>query len=215
MEKNQTIILVVVLAVVVIVIVAAALLMGGGGRQTLPAYPGAAPEGASPKPTTESPSTGPSSAEQPSTPIGNDVAAALSAGMPVLCTMTIDMGVASGDPNLAGTTTTIDMKIEAPKMRAESSTMGMEFTVITDGTNVYMQMPAMGSDWYIMTPETATIDIPMPDEIREGLQNLPEGTTLDCQVTGDIPDSEFQLPPGVVPKDFSELMGGYNPEMYQ
>ena len=210
MEKNQMIILVVVLAVVVIVIVAAVLMMGGGGAPAAPTGPYPTGPGSTVPPPSETPSTG-----QPSTPVGNDVASAIAAGMPVLCTMTMDMGVMSGDPSLAGMTTTMSMKMESQKVRAEGSSMGMSFTVISDGVNAYVHMPMLGPDWYIASGEGMNVEVPTPEEVRQQLANLPEGMTLNCQPTGDIPDSEFQLPPGVVPKDMSEMMGGFDPSMYQ
>jgi len=190
MQQNQVMLLVVLLIVIVVIVAAVLLMGGGGGEQTIPMTgPGTAPGGGGAP--GGSPSGPPSGGGTPS--IGSDVLNAISAGMPVVCTMS--------DPSDGGMA--INLKMELPKVRMEGAVVGVSFTIISDGTNAYMQNSMQGSDWYIYPLDMVDVKIATPDEIG------------GCQVSGDIPDSEFQLPPGVVPKDLSAMAGDFDPSMYE
>lgn len=204
MQQNIMILLVVL--VVGVGIVAAVIMMSGGGEPaptTEPTVPTTIPT----VPTT--PSTAPTIPTTPSAPgggqvdVGSDVIAAMSAGSPVICTMIIDMAEANADPSLQGITTTMVIKMEHPKTRADATSMGVaSLSIISpDGVNAYMNIPMLGANtWYQSTVDEGT-EMPGPEEIGAMLAQLPAGVSINCEISGDIPDSEFQLPPGaeVVP----------------
>ncbi len=138
--------------------------------------------------------------------VSNDVLNALSSGTPVECIMTIDLGEASGDPSLNGQTSTTTIEIQGQKIRASGSIMGVEYIEISDGENLYLNYG--GSDWYLLSSgsEVPTqSEIPTAESIRESLQSMPAGVSLDCHVVAGFPPSDFMLPPGVVPKSIEDL----------
>jgi flagellar basal body-associated protein FliL len=197
MQQNQLIILVILLAVVIVAIVAVVLLMGGGDQQMTP-YPGTAPQ-------TGVPTTGQSGPTMPPTSSGSSnaqIANAMASGSPVSCTFQISSGSEQG---------TATLKMEAPKMRMEMSSMGDQITALTpDGQTVYMYM---AGQWYVFEGDAATVEMPDPSEVEYALNNPGEGISYNCQLVGDIPDSEFQLPPGVTPIDMANMYG--DPSMYE
>lgn len=201
MQQNQVILLVVILAVVIIGIVVAVMMMGQPPQQAQPYMPNSGMQNTGLNiPQTQNRGATP--------PAGNgDIAAAIAAGSPVSCKVTMDMGAASGDSSMAGQSASMNILMESPKMYAEGNAMGMSYTLIFDGTTAYMKMPMMGDDWYMMEGDPSTMSVPTAEDIREGLSNMPEGTTMDCQLVGDIPDSKFTLPPGVTAVDMSEMYG--------
>jgi len=146
----------------------------------------------------------------PVTPPETDIATVISEGKPISCLLTIDLSTLTSNPNYEGVTATSDIKAEGVKMRVEGSTMGFPFTVISNGERVYLNVPVLGDGWYDIGANVTMATIASPQEIRETMGRLREGITLDCQVTGDIPDSEFELPVGVVVKSFDELAGLVN-----
>jgi hypothetical protein len=219
MEQKQLMILLVLVVVIVVVVVAAVLLMGNRGPQTGPYGPatGGQPGGGSPLTGGVQPGTGgglPTTGGQPGTgggaTLGQGVPEAIATGRSVICTMTM---VVEGQG-----TTTANMKMEAPKMRVDATAMGVSTTLITaDGVSIYMYSPMLGDYWIKYTADASEVGMPTPDELTANLAQIPEGMTLNCQITGDIPDSEFTLPAGAEVKDMSELMAGYGdlPEGYE
>lgn len=185
MEKNMMMLLVVAV-VVVVVIIAAVLLMGGGGGG------GGVPIG------------------------GQDLANAISQGKPVECDMTLDLSKAGAGGMMEGVEGTMSGKIrmENPKISMVASMMfeagGMNMDVDmemrSDGVNAYMLMdgiPGMSGEWLkVSSGQTAGMPTD-PDEIARSLEQRPEGMTLECRLVGDIPDSEFQLPPGVTAREMT------------
>jgi hypothetical protein len=140
----------------------------------------------------------------------------MSSGQAIEWTMSGDMGVITGDPSFSGMTMSATIKMEAPKMWMSASAMGQSYTMISDGANLYMYSPMMGEDWYMFSGADADVTVGTPQEIMEGIQDIPEGVTLNCQLLADIPDSQFQLPAGVTPIDIMDMMEGtgYGPSMY-
>ncbi len=206
-------VLVAVLVVVVVVIVAAVLLMGGGGQQAPPGYPGTAPQGTAPPASSgesPQPTAGASGGE---TNIDINIANAMADGTPVECEMTGDLGKMSGDPSAEGMMMTASMKVEAPKMYMEGTSMGQSFKMISDGAMVYIYS---AGQWYEF-PMGEEMDMApvSPEEVQEMIDDIPEGVSINCQVVGDIPDSMFQLPAGASPVDLSEMMGEFDPSMYE
>jgi hypothetical protein len=199
MQQNQLIILVVLLVVVIIAVVAVAMMMG-------PQEPGVPttqpPAGSNPFAPPAS-NTGPIA--PPVTPPVGDASAianAMASGAPVICTFDMNDGTQVG---------TATLKMEAPKMRMDASTQGEQVTMISpDGLIVYMYSQGQ---WYEFSADQSTVKMPDAAEIEYALENPEAGITYNCNAVGDIPDSEFQLPPGVTPVDFGDLMGGYDPNI--
>ncbi len=134
------------------------------------------------------------------------IAEALSAGRPVECALSMDADEVYEVPELQGVDVEATIKVEAPKMRMEGSTMGFDFTMVFNGRSLYVNLPALGGAWYGQTLND-TAQFSSPDRIVEMWGRLKEGITMDCREVDDIPETEFRLPPGAVIKNMSELVG--------
>lgn len=129
-------------------------------------------------------------------PTDNDIATAMAAGSPVECDITI-----ASDSD----TVTANAKIAYPKFKETVNSAGTIATIISDGTNMYMNSLSMGNNvWYKMELDQTSTGAISPDDLRNSLQQPPAGTTINCRL-GSFSDNEFQLPAGAQVQDFSTL----------
>ncbi len=211
MEKNMMIMLVAIIVIAVVAIVAVVLMMGNKGTTT-PAMPGT--------PTA------------PTTPIVPPVGPVTpQTGSNVICDITYSGSVEGQQVSMTGTT-----KIEGRKMRSDMTMaaegLTMDIKVIINENMVYMYSPMTGG-WLQMdantNPEAAAQMTNQLDQLQgkspQEVANYMAGNVAanpeltggvvpiyTCRATGDVPDSEFQLPAGVTPIDMSEALAGMNAE---
>ncbi|MBN2518041.1 MAG: hypothetical protein JXB14_04305 [Candidatus Altiarchaeota archaeon] len=210
MDKNKQMMAIIAVVAIVIVVIVAVLLMqpsagpapGGAPSGT---QPGTGPGGTTPPAGGTTPPAGGTTPPAGGGTGMETLADAIAAGSPVICEITINE---------------VPMKLwmEAPKIRAEvdyeAEGMPISMIVISDGTDSYMQMSMFGDDWYKAPQDEEQPTVPTAQEIKESLESLPDIET-SCQRVADIPDSQFQLPAGVVAKDMSELMAGFDASAYE
>jgi hypothetical protein len=188
MQQKQLMILVLLLVVIVIAIVAVVLLMKPGGG-----------------------SGGPGGI--------------LPATGSVICDLSATGSVEGTPITMTGTT-----KIKQPrKMRADMSMnaagMNVQITVIMNGNMMYMYNPMAGG-WVqgdisksqeaanMAGAEWNKIEGKSPQEVEAYFRQsassnqMMQGVTptYSCRAGGDVPDSEFQLPPGVTATDISDTL---------
>ncbi len=144
-----------------------------------------------------------------------DIATAISEGRPVSCVLTVDLGMLSDNPDVQGIKASSNVSIEGTRFRVEGRSGGFPFTMISDGSAVYINSPVLGESWYKVPANLSEKALARPDEIRKRMNSLREGIVLDCQITDDIPDSEFTLPAGVVIKSFDEIAGLVDPSILE
>jgi|GEM_PF-1798993 len=155
---------------------------------------------------------------------GQDLANAIAQGKPVECDVTMDLAkmAASSGQSAQGMTGTMTgkVKMEAPKMNmvanmnmvASGISMNLAMELRSDGNRNYMKMsgmPGVPNEW-IELPSASAMGMEMdPSTIADQLKNMPQGVTMNCRLVGDIPDSSFQLPPGVTATDASSTGAFY------
>jgi len=208
MEKNMMIMLVAIIVIAVVAIVAVVLMMGNKGTTTTPGTPTV--------PTTPTAPAGPLTPQT---------------GSNVICDITYSGSVEGQQMSMSGTT-----KIEGRKMRSDMTMaaegLTMDIKVIINENMMYMYSPMTGG-WLQMdantNPEAAAqmtnqldqLQGKSPQEVADYMTGnvaanpeLAGGVvpTYICRATGDVPDSEFQLPAGVTPIDMSEALAGMNAE---
>lgn len=210
MQKNMMIMLVAIIVIAAVAVVAIVLMMGNKGTTTTPVTPGGTP-GVTPQ-------------IQPVGPI-----TPLTEGSNVICDITASGSIEGQQMSMSGTT-----KIEGRKMRSDMTVitegLTIETNVIINGNMMYMYNPMMGG-WAQLdissSPEaagsTATqweqLEGKSPQEVANYLKSSAEANpsltggivpVYTCRSSGDIADSEFQLPPGVTATDMSQLLGELN-----
>lgn len=180
-----------IVLILVIVVVVAALLMSQPAQQ--PAQPEQKTQPAEqeqPEESTQTTGTEQTSGTTP--PSGIDYMG------PVECTI-------SGQPSDGSPAVTSHVKMEYPKMRSTTQMGDTSATIITaDGRTYYMNM--YGDSW--IETNVDEVETPDPDTIVADAQSPPQGWTYDCRAVADIPDSEFQLPPGAQVLNIEDMMGG-------
>lgn len=211
MQQKQVILLVVVLIVVVIAIVAAVLLMGGNKGTQTTTYPGATGNPGTPGTPITNPTGGtnpptggttPPAGGTPSTGGGTvnaNLVNAIAAGSPVECDVSMTVN---------STTVNANLKIKYPKFKESATVMGMQVTIISDGTNGYMNSASMGNVWYKTAITQGAASEITPDKIKQSLQNLPAGMTINCRA-GTFSDADISLPANAQVQDMAALAGAY------
>jgi hypothetical protein len=198
MQKN--VMMIVVAIVAIIAIVAVVLLMGNKGTTATPVTPGGG-------------------TALPITPGGGTTPPAITGN--TICDISGNFQQADAQISFSGT-----MKYESPdkaNMDLSINANGVAVTMkqIVNGQNAYAQMPGFG--WVQMDlndPEMAAqfgsdasdYEGKSTQEIEDSLKADVSGQasgimpTITCRATGDIPDSEFQLPPGTQAKTWDEYV---------
>jgi len=140
---------------------------------------------------------------------------AISSGNAVECDFTIDLKTVNvfNDVNPPSGVMTAKVKSEAPNVRMDGKLKGLDFTYISDGGAGYVYVQII-NEWYMYSPEVMGVRMPTAHSLTDNLRNRRPGVSLSCQETGDIPDSEFELPAGVIPKNMPGVMGDLDSYMY-
>ena len=145
----------------------------------------------------------------------SDIIKAVSSGEAVECDLTIDLRTVNvfNDVDPPSGIMTARVKVEAPNVRMEGRLKGLDFIYISDGGVGYVYVPII-DDWYMYSPDVMGVGMPTSHNLIDNLRNPRLGVSLSCQETGDIPDSEFRLPAGVIAKNMPDVMGDLESYMY-
>jgi len=134
----------------------------------------------------------------------------------VECDLTINLAAINlfNDVEPPGGAITAKVKVKSPNARMDGRLKSLDFTYITNSRVGYVYLP-MFDEWYVYSEDVMGIGIPTPKNLVENLANPQAGLNIECRETADIPDSEFTLPAGVIPKRMPDVMGDLKSYMYE
>jgi hypothetical protein len=218
MEQNQVIILVVLLAVIAVAVVAVVFLMGDSGETTMPT--------ADEEEESETPVPG------PVMPSSNSINCDISASGKVESLDPATGTMSEVDSSMEGSLKIKKpdmLNMEASGIQGSQS---MTITMIINGDTVYMYapelfgglVPGMDEDSWIETSisEMSSLGTDMSmleevmgmtaEEVEAEMSQSPEAmmasgmeTSVQCSEVAELPDSEFQLPPGATAKTMQDM----------